>query len=188
MLGHADLSTTEVYTHVSRARLRETVEALHPRGSGDPREALVSFRRGARGGAGRSCDAARADRADGGGSGYGALPGRRSGARSPACETAAGSRPADRGGREGSRRSSDPGPSVRGVRDRVPRALRHASPPCRGRWTRSRPHTPGAIRTARARCRRSSQAPSQKICGDAISASTPSCSPSMRRTRCGRSP
>lgn len=34
MLGHADLSTTEVYTHVSRARLRETVEALHPRGSG----------------------------------------------------------------------------------------------------------------------------------------------------------
>lgn len=34
MLGHADLSTTEVYTHVSRARLRETVEARHPRGSG----------------------------------------------------------------------------------------------------------------------------------------------------------
>lgn len=36
MLGHADLSTTEVYTHVSRGRLRETVEALHPRGSGRP--------------------------------------------------------------------------------------------------------------------------------------------------------
>ena len=34
MLGHADLSTTEIYTHVSRARLRDTVEALHPRGSG----------------------------------------------------------------------------------------------------------------------------------------------------------
>ena len=34
MLGHSDLSTTEVYTHVSRTRLRETVEALHPRGSG----------------------------------------------------------------------------------------------------------------------------------------------------------
>jgi integrase/recombinase XerD len=32
MLGHADLSTTEIYTHVSRARLRETVERLHPRG------------------------------------------------------------------------------------------------------------------------------------------------------------
>ena len=34
MLGHADLSTTEIYTHVSRARLRETVEARHPRGGG----------------------------------------------------------------------------------------------------------------------------------------------------------
>ncbi len=34
MLGHADLATTEVYTHVSRGRLRETVEARHPRGAG----------------------------------------------------------------------------------------------------------------------------------------------------------
>ncbi len=34
MLGHADLSTTEIYTHVSRARLRETVESRHPRGAG----------------------------------------------------------------------------------------------------------------------------------------------------------
>jgi integrase/recombinase XerD len=34
MLGHADLSTTEIYTHVSRSKLRETVEARHPRGSG----------------------------------------------------------------------------------------------------------------------------------------------------------
>lgn len=32
MLGHADLSTTEIYTHVSRARLRDTVETRHPRG------------------------------------------------------------------------------------------------------------------------------------------------------------
>jgi integrase/recombinase XerD len=32
MLGHADLATTEVYTHVSRARLRDTVETRHPRG------------------------------------------------------------------------------------------------------------------------------------------------------------
>jgi integrase/recombinase XerD len=32
MLGHADLSTTQVYTHVSQTRLRETVEARHPRG------------------------------------------------------------------------------------------------------------------------------------------------------------
>ncbi len=34
MLGHADLSTTQIYTHVSGARLRATVEARHPRGSG----------------------------------------------------------------------------------------------------------------------------------------------------------
>jgi integrase/recombinase XerD len=32
MLGHADLATTEIYTHVSRSRLRETVERRHPRG------------------------------------------------------------------------------------------------------------------------------------------------------------
>ena len=36
MLGHADLATTEVYTHVSRSRLRETVERRHPRGGRQP--------------------------------------------------------------------------------------------------------------------------------------------------------
>lgn len=31
MLGHADLSTTEIYTHVVRSRLRETLDRCHPR-------------------------------------------------------------------------------------------------------------------------------------------------------------
>jgi integrase/recombinase XerD len=34
MLGHADIGTTEIYTHVSRSRLHELVERRHPRGNG----------------------------------------------------------------------------------------------------------------------------------------------------------
>ena len=32
MLGHADISTTQVYTHVDAKRLRATVKSFHPRG------------------------------------------------------------------------------------------------------------------------------------------------------------
>ena len=31
MLGHADISTTQIYTHVLQSKLRRTVEAHHPR-------------------------------------------------------------------------------------------------------------------------------------------------------------
>jgi integrase/recombinase XerD len=42
MLGHTDLSTTQIYTHVSRRKLRDLVDAHHPRGSGEQRRARPS--------------------------------------------------------------------------------------------------------------------------------------------------
>jgi integrase/recombinase XerD len=37
MLGHADLGTTQIYTHVMRSHLRKTIEEHHPRAQGKQR-------------------------------------------------------------------------------------------------------------------------------------------------------
>jgi integrase/recombinase XerD len=35
MLGHADLATTQIYTHVDARRLRAVYDAAHPRSRSD---------------------------------------------------------------------------------------------------------------------------------------------------------
>lgn len=42
LLGHADIATTEIYTHVERARLVKLVHDLHPLADGNPADAVAA--------------------------------------------------------------------------------------------------------------------------------------------------
>jgi site-specific recombinase XerD len=41
LLGHSSITTTEIYTHVRNARLRESHQKFHPRSQSEPMEKVA---------------------------------------------------------------------------------------------------------------------------------------------------